>query len=223
MISLFHKWLLTPCIALVIACTSLAFAGSFEDFFSAVAQDNSGKVNELLGKGFDANTMDPRGQTALHTAVREPSPETAKILMAWPKTDVNKLNSQGESVLMLAALKGHMEWASALIRKGADVNKTGWTPLHYAASGGHAPVVKLLLDNSAYIDAESPNRSTPLMMAAMYGSEEAVKLLLEEGADPKQKNEQGLTALEFAQRAGRPVSAEAIAATIRGKTSPGQW
>ena len=45
-------------------------------------------------------------------------------------------------------------------------------------------MMRLLLEESAYIDATSPNGTTPLMMAARYGSPEAVKLLLEEGAEP---------------------------------------
>jgi hypothetical protein len=116
-----------------------------------------------------------------------------------------------------------MQLADKLIKKGADVNKTGWTPLHYAASGGHTALIGLLLENSAYVDAESPNGSTPLMMAAMYGSEASVKILLQEGADPKLKNQQGLTALDFAQRGKRPDAVAAIAAAIRSKRPAGQW
>ena len=124
---------------------------------------------------------------------------------------------------MLAALKGYQGLAEKLIKRGADVNKTGWTPLHYAATGGQLPLVGLLLENSAYIDAESPNGTTPLMMAAMYGTPAAVKLLLQEGADPRLKNQQGLSALQFAQRGNRPDSVEAIAAFIRSRRPAGQW
>ncbi len=66
--------------------------------------------------------------------------------------------------------------------------------------------------NHAYIDAESPNKTTPLMMAALYGSPASVKLLLEAGADPWRRNELGLTAIDFAPRASRQNSAEMIAA-----------
>ena len=61
------------------------------------------------------------------------------------------------------------------------------------------------------------------MMAAMYGTPAAVKLLLQEGADTQLKNQQGLTALQFAQRAQREESIEAIAASIRSKRPAGQW
>ena len=210
-------------LVLFIAGASTACAGSFEDFFIAVKQDNAGKVNELLTRGFDANTIDPKGRTGLAIALQEPSPKVVQVLIDWPKTDINKLNPQGESILMLVSLKGQLDLAGKLIKKGADVNKTGWTPLHYAASGGHAALISLLLENSAYIDAESPNGSTPLMMAAMYGSEASVRMLLQEGADTALKNQQGLSALDFAQRGKRPDSLEAIAAAIRSKRPAGKW
>ena len=124
---------------------------------------------------------------------------------------------------MLAALKGHTELAKKLVARGADVNKTGWTPLHYAATYGHLDIMKLLIEQHAYIDAESPNKTTPLMMAAHYGTPAAVKLLLEEGADPSLKNQLGLTAIDFAHRANRKDAAELIASHVRSKQPKGKW
>ena len=123
----------------------------------------------------------------------------------------------------MAALKGEFELAAQMVKKGADVNKTGWTPLHYAASNGHVAVIKLLLENHAYIDAESPNGTTPLMMASMYGSPDAVKLLLDEGADLSLKNQQGMTALDFADRGKRPDAVELLTKAQRLKYSTGKW
>jgi ankyrin repeat protein len=208
---------------IVITGFSSASAGSYEDFFLAIKQDNAAVIQNLLQRGFDPNTVDPNGQTGLFIALREPSLKSAEVLVDWPKIDVNTLNSKGESALMLAVLKDHQALAEKLIKKGADVNKTGWAPLHYAATNGHLALISLLLENNAYIDAESPNGTTPLMMAAMYGTPEAVKLLLQEGADPQLKNQQGLTAVQFAERGNRPDSVEAIATAIRAKRPAGQW
>ncbi len=202
---------------------SLVCAGSYEDFFSAIKSDSAEKVRQLIGRGFDVNTLDPNGQTGLYIALNEPSLKSARVIIDWDRTDVNRLNSKGESALMLASLKGYPELVKKLITKGADVNKTGWTPLHYAATSGQLEIISLLLENNAYIDAESPNGSTPLMMAAMYGSPTVVKLLLQEGADLQLKNQQGLTALDFAQRGNRPDALKAIAAAIRSKQPTGKW
>ena len=202
---------------------SIVYAGSYDDFFHAVLNDQPAPVKRLLVRGFDANTLDPKGQHGLYIALREPSLKVALVLVEWPKTDVNILNAKGESVLMLAALKGHEQIAEKLVKRGADVNKTGWAPLHYAASAGNVPIIAMLIENSAYIDAESPNGTTPLMMAAMYGTPEAVKLLLQEGADPTLKNVQGLTALQFAERADRTNSVELITTALRRKQPAGKW
>lgn len=202
---------------------SISHSGSYEDFFTAVARDDAPAVSSLLQRGFDPNTPNPAGEHGLMLALRSPSPKVIAVLLAWPKTNVEVRNRQDESPLMIASLKGMTEIVSQLLDKEADVNKPGWTPLHYAATAGHLQIMNLLLEHHAYIDAASPNGSTPLMMAAMYGTPSAVKLLLEAGADPLLKNDLGLTAIDFAQRANRQESADIIAAFVRARQPRGQW
>lgn len=209
---------------LVLLVSFSAKADSFDDFFRAVRGDNASAIQSLLNRGFDPNTRDANGLTGLLIAIREPSPKVIDALLASPKTDVEARNASDESPLMLAAIKGQQELVTKLIARDADINKPGWTPLHYAASSGQLTIMKLLLDKYAFIDAQSPNGTTPLMMAAMYGSFESVKLLLEEGADPLMKNQQGLTATQFAQRAQRQDAAEVLAAAVRSKQpNAGKW
>lgn len=188
----------------------ISSAGSYEDFFKAVQFDDVKTVQALLQRGFDPNTVNPAGIPGLMLAVREPSLKVAQLLVSWPKVKTEVRNDKDESVLMLAALKGYLPLVKQLVDKDADVNKPGWTPLHYAASTGQVAVMEFLLENSAYIDAESPNGTTPLMMAAMYGSPEAVKVLIQAGADLNIKNQLGLTALDFAVRGNRQNAKELI-------------
>jgi ankyrin repeat protein len=202
---------------------SASQAGSYEDFFIAIKQDNPRVITALLNRGFDPDTPDPQGLTGLFLALREGSLKAAQALVDWPKTKVETRTADDESPLMMAALKGHLEVARTLIARDADVNKTGWAPLHYAATGGHLAVIELLLEHHAYIDAESPNGTTPLMMAAHYGTPAAVKLLLEAGADPTLKNQLGLSAIDFAHRANRSDAAELIAGFQRAALPKGKW
>jgi uncharacterized protein len=208
---------------IVLVGFSVAHAGSYEDFFVAIKQDDAPAVTALLNRGFDPETPDPQGLTGLFIALREGSLKAANALVDWPKTKVETRTADDESPLMMAALKGHIDLVRQLIARDADVNKTGWTALHYAATGGHVAIMELLLDNHAYIDAESPNGTTPLMMAAHYGSPAAVKLLLEAGADPALKNQLGLSAIDFAHRANRRDAAELIAASQRAALPKGKW
>ena len=201
---------------------SFVNAGSFDDFFMAVTRDDAPAVQELLNRGFDPNTVNAQGLTGLFLALRDSSLKTAKLLIDWPKTNVESRTPQDESPLMMAALRGQTEIVRKLIARDADVNKTGWTPLHYAATSAHLEIIELLLENHAYIDAESPNGTTPLMMAAQYGSPAAVKLLLEAGADASLKNQLGLGAIDFAHQGGRRDSAELIAGFARAEQPKGK-
>ncbi len=199
------------------------YAGSYEDFFAAIKKDDASTVKTLLQRGFDANSRDPNGQHGLYLALQEPSLKVISVLLDWDKTQVEARNAADESPLMLASLKGILPVVAKLVEKGADVNKPGWAPLHYAATRGHLEVMNLLLENHAYIDAASPNGSTPLMMAALYSSPSGVKLLLEAGADPTLKNNLGLTAIDFANRDNRKDASELIAAVIRNRQPKGKW
>lgn len=191
-------------IYLVLAIASFcASAGSFEDFFIAIRNDNTANLSALLQRGFDPNSVNEKGQPGLTVAMQEQSIRAAKLLLQQPGIQIDQPNKVGETALMMAALKGNQEGVSMLLARGAKVNQSGWSPLHYAATGPAPELVQLLLDRGAEIDASSPNGTTPLMMASQYGSESSVDILLARGADPKRRNQLGLTAVDFARLAGR--------------------
>lgn len=193
---------------------SMARAGAYEDFFRAVDTDNASGVSALLQRGFDPNSRDPRGQTALYAALREGSDQVAAVLLAHPQTRIDLANAAGETPLMVAALKGRSAWVKRLIERGAQIDRDGWSPLHYAAASADAEAatasVQLLLARGARLDARSPNGTTPLMMAARNGSERVARLLLEQGADARLRNQQDLSAADFARQAGRDKLAESL-------------
>ena len=216
------NWLFLP----VLCFSSALHASSFDDFFVAVKRNDAPALRQLAQRGFDLNTRDEAGEPALILAIRDGSSAVANYLADEKSVNVEARTAKDESALMMAALKGDVKLAQRLIARQAEVNKTGWTPLHYAATHpGNASVdmVRLMLEHHAYIDAESPNGTTPLMMAAQYGQPGVVKLLLEEGADPLLKNQKGMTAIDFAQRAGRASAAEMISAAVRARQPKGKW
>lgn len=196
----YFKYLLQMIVAIGI---SSANAQSYEDFFRAVDRDDGRSVAQWLARGVDPNTVDPKGQTALHLAMRDGDLQVAEALLQQPNLNVNALNASAESPLMLAALRGRLDWCQRLLERGAKLHFDGWSPIHYAATGSEPRVVAMLLDKGAPLEALSPNRSTPLMMAAGYGAEGNVDLLLTRGADLRRRNDLGLDAAEFARRAGR--------------------
>lgn len=214
-------------IALGLGALAPVWAADAGDFFRAIHQDNDYAMRRLLEDGFDPNTKSDKGVPGLYMALQEGSMKVAKVLLQSRRLKAEQRNATDESPLMMAALKGQLDVAQALIDKDADVNKTGWTPLHYAASGttqDAKAMVALLLEENAYIDAASPNGTTPLMMAVRYGPGDVARLLVQEGADPTLKNELGLTALDFARQADRADMVELIAQAVRRRQpSAGKW
>jgi len=177
-------------------------ADAYSDLFDAIGLDDARAVRLALLRGLSPNSPDRVRGPALVYAIREKSLAAVDALLEFPGTDVNVQNSAGESALMLAAQLGAIDLVRRLITRGAEVNRPGWTPLHYAATTGQVAVIELLLDHHAYIDAASENGTTPLMITAREKQVQAAHLLVERGADPSLRNEAGLGATEYLTRIG---------------------
>jgi len=165
--------------------------------------DYADGVSAQLAKGMDPNARNAYGQVALTAALQGQSLKAAKVLWEAPGIDLDARNKADETPLMMAALKAEADAAAALVARGAAVNKPGWAPLHYAATGGSVAIIRLLLAHGAALEARSPNGTTPLMMAARYGSEDAVEALLAAGASLQARNDLGMDAAAFAASGGR--------------------
>ena len=211
MLKLFIKYVLY--LIMVFGVSSVK-AGVYEDFFKAVNFNDGVVVQGLLARGFDPNSRDEKGQAPLYLAMRQGSFKVAEVLLKHPELRQDLLNAAGESAMMMAALKGHLDWVKRLLDRGARIEglePRAWTALHYAATGPEPQTVQVLLARGAMVDARSPNGTTPLMMAARYGTDPSVDLLLQKGADAKLKNDAALTAADFASVAGRVPLARRLA------------
>jgi uncharacterized protein len=177
-------------------------AGPWEDLLGAIKRDDVGAVTTTLLRGADPNVEVLDQGSMLIIATREKSVNVANSLLKLTQVDVNKQTKTGESALMLAAFNGDLDLVKALVKRGAQINKPQWTPLHYAAANGQLSVVEFLVENNAYIDAESPNNTTPLMMAARHKHITVMRWLTENGADPTYTNQAGLSAASYMKRYG---------------------
>jgi uncharacterized protein len=180
------------------------------EMLRATQLDYGAKVKDLIKHGESPNSVDAHGMPLIVYAAKYKADSVVAALAENPDTDLDALDPAGENALMLAAINQDQPMVQALIDKDAEINKTGWTPLHYAASAGDDAIVKLLLDHSAYIDAGSPNGSTPLMMAAAAGHDSTIKLLLDEGADMTIKNQLGMNVIDIAKRYNQRDIAEGL-------------
>jgi ankyrin repeat protein len=169
-----------------------------DDLAQAVANDRVEEVRRLLARGMDPDSVDARGDTMLCVAARNGSRASAQALLR-AKAHPDRPNRFGDTPLMLAALKGDLETVRALVAGGAAVNRPGWTPLIYAATGGHDPIVDYLIDHGANLDARSPNGTTALMMAIHEHHARTAQLLIDRGADVTLRNQDGASALSWAK------------------------
>ncbi|WP_243410918.1 ankyrin repeat domain-containing protein [Pusillimonas noertemannii] len=170
------------------------------DWWVDITNDRVDQIKSQLAMGEDPNAVSKEGQPSIMQAIQDGAWDVYDLLVRHRNINVNAVNAHDETPLMYLAVVGQTKRAAALIKKGAEVNRLGWTPLHYAASKGHADTVKLLLANKAMVNAPSPDGTSPLMMAAYAGSEEVVRILLNAGADVTARNLRGEDAAVWARR-----------------------
>ena len=101
--------------------------------------------------------------------------------------------------LHLAAYFGITESVAKVLQNASVDSKDteDRTPLSYAAEGGHAAVVKQLLEARADVELKDINGRTPLMYAAVGGHLAVVKQLLKTGANIESKSERSRTSLSY--------------------------
>ncbi|MCJ1228298.1 Ankyrin repeat domain-containing protein 44 [Toensbergia leucococca] len=160
------------------------------------AQSGRAKVIEVLYEyeaELQARTID--GGTPLHCAYDEM--EAAKWFLEH-EVDVDAIDNNGATPLMMAASDGFVVMVKLFIDHGANLNLAnvdGQDALHLASELGKFEVVKLLLDEGAHIDTIDTKGRSALHLAAMESREDVTSLLLERGAQINLQDQDGNTAL----------------------------
>ncbi|CAB0039866.1 unnamed protein product [Trichogramma brassicae] len=109
--------------------------------------------------------------------------------------DIDCLVSKtGDSLLHLAAARGHQHVATMLLMRGADpnlANKEGWTSLHFICNrlydDDFAELFFKICDEKhqmVQVNAQDKKGRTPLSLAVKYNVKKTVLLLLKRGANP---------------------------------------
>jgi len=207
--------------------------------FEAIRAGDRAMVESLLAEGVDPNTVNERGETALHAACRLDT----TVVEHDPDIDILELRDNIRYLSQAAA------WQVALVRllldRGADVQArdgAGRTPLHAAAAmetmvtyvhardpdgdniqtGGEidtAPVVRMLLERGADPNALDGQGATPQLLACRvdpaWGTAPSavIRALLEAGADVNLADARGQTALSATVVNGNAEAARLLLAS----------
>ena len=89
-------------------------------------------------------------------------------------------------------------------------DSTGYTPLHYAARGGHSDCVSLLLRQRACVDARTSGGATALHRAAFTGQTAVCAMLLRANANASAQDSDGETPLHKAAAQQHEATALAL-------------
>ena len=147
------------------------------------------------------NQLDSEGNTVLHSAVKNASRRTMKLLLRM-ELDCNILNSAGYSPLHLIIMSssvGRDECALYMLDgKGFDEDQLtldGRSCLLLAAEYDRPTILHQLLVDGHDYNVTDYNGTTCLQAACQNGSWAIVKDLLEHGADPNSVGKDGFTPL----------------------------
>jgi ankyrin repeat protein len=212
-----------------------------DDLVRAVKAGEVSRVRELLQADPTlAGTRDAAGVSMVLLALYHQRRDVAEVLLAaGPALDVfdaaatgrldrlrallaedpgaaNAWAADGFFPLGLACFFRQAEAARALLEAGADVRAAARNPmrvtaLHAAAAARLTPLVRLLLDHGADVNARQQASYTALHAAAQHGDAEMAELLLARSADPALRSDDGKDAAAHARAAGHAALAERLA------------
>ena len=216
-----------------------------EDWFRASRENDGAALKKFISAGFEKDTRNPDGDSALHIAASAGAESSADFLLGHGLS-VDLRGGAERTPLMAAVMADQTGMVKWLLRQGADPrakDKDGFIPLMLAVregSGGsvaelasynreslddalllaslvgRADVIDSLTNYGASVYARMEDGRTPLMIAAENGHMEAVKLLLDIGASRYTTDPDGRTAAEMAKAAGH----DDIAAVISREPLP---
>lgn len=171
-------------------------------FFMAVLKGNKDEAKRLLvklGNSINVNVIDTRsGNTPLIQAINNKDEIMVNFLLSLDRIDINKVDAKRyhlppiSHAMQMQNERDSERFARLLIQSGANVNEPSQNetnpfnmPLMIAAWHGHFNLVKLLVENGAYINQQDKKNGFTALMKAIFNTEHVgiVEYLLEHGAD----------------------------------------
>ena len=164
-----------------------AMATSADDFMAAIRAGDLSRVSSMLAAQPELARTRQQGASALLIARYHGKHDVVALLRGSLATlDIFEASALGDRERVAALLDARPSLANA-------VAEDGFGPLGLASFFDHEPVVRLLLERGARVDAASANgmRVMPLHSAAAARSVPIARLLLADGAPVNARQGQG--------------------------------
>eukprot|EP00164_Ancoracysta_twista_P014139 GFYU01022903.1.p1 GENE.GFYU01022903.1~~GFYU01022903.1.p1 ORF type:complete len:525 (+),score=103.74 GFYU01022903.1:173-1747(+) len=188
----------------------------------AVKYGSKDAVSILMKYGAASHLKNNQGKSALHWGAISGQAFILRQLIG-NNTDLEVIDQNRNTPLMLAALYGNLSATQLLLQQGAFLktrNKDGYIALHFAAELGHYRVVAAIADSlkssdiedGLHIDYPTRDGQTALHLSCLAGDNLGVEILLQNGANFKAAAtlDSGAVgnALDFAVRGGNGATCQ---------------
>ncbi|MCJ1310363.1 hypothetical protein MMC25_004027 [Agyrium rufum] len=169
-------------------------------------------IQELLVAGGDPNIRNVSGGTPLHDWLLNPHCPIAVLeLVLCHGADPNIQDSDGHTPMHWAVRMGNLDAIEPLLRNGADPQRqsyAGTTILTYALVRHLYPTFRYLFEHGFVHNTCAPNGSSLLHFVAREADIDTLCFLQRrnlEGIDTSQRDQDGLTALQRAEKRRRGI------------------
>ncbi|TKS65101.1 Ankyrin repeat and SOCS box protein 2 [Collichthys lucidus] len=178
-----------------------------EPLFKAIFDGDARRVKALVMRP-ETNLMLPSkpGWLAIHQAAWYGKDICLRVLLSAQPGMINKQTERGESALLLAISRDHLQCVEVLLENGADAELPNYdreTPLYKACERNSPRLVAVLLNHGVGVNTHCIQGWTPLQEAVCANNVEICEMLMKAGAKHNLTNTYGISPLFTAAQAGQ--------------------
>jgi ankyrin repeat protein len=137
-----------------------------------VSGADTNTILQKISAGYDVNSQDSNGYTALHWSAYSGQLSAAQVLVDHG-AEIESLDNSRMTPLLVATSYDRVQVAAYLVSRGANVNardNTGWTPLAYAVSNRDTELAVFLLHHGANANARTDDGESIRSLCARYNA-----------------------------------------------------